>query len=51
MNRSDERSRHGFLKVSSMFGLAAALSPWKINRALAASESKLRRGGQDEDEL
>src|SRR5262245_31076780 len=35
MNQSDERSRRRFLKVGSLFGLAAALSPSKIARALA----------------
>jgi len=48
MNRSDERSRRRFLKVSSMLGLAAALNPWESTQAFAALEFKT---GQREDRM
>src|SRR5262245_19778284 len=37
MNPSGERSRRRFLQMSSLFGVAAALGPWKIARASAGS--------------
>jgi pimeloyl-ACP methyl ester carboxylesterase len=43
MNQPDERSRRCFLKVSSIFSLAAALSPLKVIRAFAGSEFKTKQ--------
>jgi pimeloyl-ACP methyl ester carboxylesterase len=40
MEQADDSSRRGFLKASSMLGLAVALSPGKIVEALADSKSK-----------
>src|SRR5262245_57494896 len=44
MNRSDQRSRRRFLEMSSVFGLAAVLSPGKITRAFAGSGFKATHG-------
>jgi len=40
MKQPDDRSRRGFLKASSMFGLAVAFSPAKISEAFADFKSK-----------
>ena len=40
MKKADEKSRRGFLKASSMMGLAAAISPVAIREAFANTESK-----------
>src|SRR5271169_5237879 len=39
MKRQDDRSRRGFLKASSMLGLAAAFGPATIGEAFADSKS------------
>ncbi len=40
MKQPDDRSRRGFLKASSMLGLAVAFSPAAIGEAFAGSKSK-----------
>jgi pimeloyl-ACP methyl ester carboxylesterase len=40
MKQPHDRSRRGFLKASSMFGLAVAFSPAKIGEAFADAKSK-----------
>ena len=40
MKQPDDRSRRGFLKASSMLGLAVAFGPAAIGEAFADSKSK-----------
>ena len=49
MKQPDDRSRRGFLKASSMLGLAVAFGPATIGEAFADSKSKTNSKGGPHD--